>query len=315
MHRFSVLALALGCAVAAKAPLPSNLEIDVQTDTAADGMGAYQGMIDLCGGTSDDALSAQNGVHFYRFDGEGCSDADIELRSLEGEDMVLVIFEPSDGDWIELARNDDCGSLTQSCIRQGLPVGEYIVGVTTYGRSIGDGDIATEYSLRVSCHDEFACASLDCTSDDECGPGRFCGYERNASCGETGSGVCQLYPDGCSADFAEVCGCDGNTYANECAAGARGVSVAGDAACGIRGDGGEGDACEGGEFPGCRSGLRCDFSALSGCDVVAAGVCSRDAEVFCPEVVDPVCGCDGRTYDNSCLRRAAGVAEDHDGEC
>lgn len=314
LSTFSLGLIAFGCTVAAKAPLPSDLDIDVETDTAADGMGSFQGSIELCGGTSEETLSDRNGLHFYRFESDGCNDARLELRSLEGEDMLLVLFEPFSGGWVELTRNDDCeGSLTQSCIRRGLSEGDYIVGVTTHGRFTNGGDIGTEYSLTVSCHDEFACGFTDCTSDDECGAGRFCAYDRIANCGES-SGACQVYPDVCSPDFDEVCGCDGNTYANECTAQARGVSVASDSACGVSGDGAEGDDCGGGEFPGCRSGLRCDFSTLSTCDV-APGVCSRDEAVFCPEVLDPVCGCDGRTYGNSCLRRAAGVAQDHDGDC
>jgi hypothetical protein len=307
---------ALGCAVAAKAPLPSDLDIEVQADSAADGMGPFQGEIDLCGGTSEDGLTEQNGLHFYHFESDGCNDARLELRSFEGQDTLLILFEPFVGDWLELGRNDDCdGSQTESCIRRALPVGDYIVGVTTYGRFTSGVDVATEYELSVSCMDEFSCGFADCMNDDECGAGRFCAYDRSASCGESGPGACQVYADVCSPDFAEVCGCDENTYANECTAQARGISVASDTACGVGGDGAEGDQCEGREFPGCRPGLRCDFSGLSSCAVAAPGVCGRDDAVLCPDVLDPVCGCDGRTYGNSCLRRAAGVAEDHDGDC
>jgi hypothetical protein len=35
----------------------------------------------------------------------------------------------------------------------------------------------------------------------------------------------------------------------------------------------------------------------------------------CPDVRDPVCGADGKTYRNACEARCAGVAVDHPGEC
>jgi hypothetical protein len=37
--------------------------------------------------------------------------------------------------------------------------------------------------------------------------------------------------------------------------------------------------------------------------------------VACPEVLDPVCGCNGVTYGNSCLAEAAGVKSWTKGNC
>lgn len=49
-------------------------------------------------------------------------------------------------------------------------------------------------------------------------------------------------------------------------------------------------------------------------DCTGVGTCSR-RPVICAAYVDPVCGCDGRTYPNDCYAAAVGVNVEHAGAC
>jgi hypothetical protein len=156
-----------------------------------------------------------------------------------------------------------------------------------------------------------------------CTPGVACGGEGGAAC-PTGQfckppvGVCTAGAAGncapipptpiCSPSASPVCGCDGTTYLNSCLADAAGVAVdhAGECAADVQVCGGGAPACPTGEF--------CSRPAGSGCDPAVQGVCQTTPTV-CPAVVEPVCGCNGTTYDNACLADVAGVQIAGQGAC
>lgn len=66
----------------------------------------------------------------------------------------------------------------------------------------------------------------------------------------------------------------------------------------------------------CNAGEFCDFP-FGTCGVGAQGVCTRipDSPCICTDEVNPFCGCDGQTYNNSCAALCSGVPLLHAGPC
>ncbi len=68
----------------------------------------------------------------------------------------------------------------------------------------------------------------------------------------------------------------------------------------------------------CKDNAQCGSAQLcetpTGTCGSADGVCVAKPQV-CPDIVIPVCGCDGTTYPNDCWREAAGVDQAHRGAC
>ena len=72
---------------------------------------------------------------------------------------------------------------------------------------------------------------------------------------------------------------------------------------------GSGDHCA--EDSDCGTDEFCARDAFS---CAGPGTCEA-VPLLCMEVYDPVCGCDGVTYSNSCYAAAARTGVAHDGEC
>lgn len=126
-----------------------------------------------------------------------------------------------------------------------------------------------------------------CADNSECIDSQFCAQENSCS----NVGRCLARPETCDpSDMQQVCGCDGTTYENECAAFQSGVRVSalGTCECTINAD--------------CATDEYCNAITCDG-----PGVCeSRPAT--CPPPEGPsVTGCDGVVYDSECFAAAEGI--------
>jgi len=71
---------------------------------------------------------------------------------------------------------------------------------------------------------------VPCKMNEECGNSEFCNLETH--CGELAQlGTCEEKPEMCMSLFEPVCGCDRQTYDNECSANSNGVSMRSPGVC------------------------------------------------------------------------------------
>ncbi|MEC9056024.1 MAG: Kazal-type serine protease inhibitor domain-containing protein, partial [Verrucomicrobiota bacterium] len=165
------------------------------------------------------------------------------------------------------------------------------------GQTYGNACVAAAAGVNVVS--EGACVvETECRTNADCDDADYCFSEEGCNT----LGTCQPMPEICTREFRPVCGCDGRTYGNACEAAAAGVNVANQGACIVEKE--------------CRTNADCgdtDYCVFdNGCR--GPGVCQARPRV-CTRELNPVCGCDGRTYPNPCEAARAGVNVANRGAC
>jgi len=147
---------------------------------------------------------------------------------------------------------------------------------------------------------------------DGCATGEFCDYAPDALCGRAdATGTCMPIPEACDLNYDPVCGCDGETYGNACAANMAGVSVETAGEC----DTTPGAVCGGLRGAMCAEGTFCRYPPEAMCGAAdQTGTC-EPIPGGCTLDVMPVCGCDGVTYSNACGANMEGVSVASSGAC
>ena len=140
-----------------------------------------------------------------------------------------------------------------------------------------------------------------CRSNSDCTTG-FCSKALDScSFWPQTYGVCTPKPTTCSPVWEPVCGCNRVTYGNACEAAAAGWNIRRIGDCHLE----------------CQADAECAESEYCARDpgmCSGTGLCKERAEV-CTADIDWACGCNARTYTNSCEAAAQGVNVAYDGFC
>jgi cysteine-rich repeat protein len=173
-------------------------------------------------------------------------------------------------------------------------------GLREAGEQCDDGDAEAGDCCTVDCRVEAGCdvtcdQHFPCAADEQCVPhcsrGAICQPLATLECGD-----------------GPVCGCDRNTqFRDRCAAWDAGQGVGINGPCPTYCDS---DAnCRANEF--CARG---DATCEMWLDGRARGICT-EVPTACWVPGNPVCGCDGQTYESRCVLARARMSPRHAGPC
>ncbi|MGE0789911.1 MAG: Kazal-type serine protease inhibitor domain-containing protein [Sandaracinaceae bacterium] len=144
-------------------------------------------------------------------------------------------------------------------------------GGVTCGRVVcGEGMVCCNASCGICTLPDQGCTAIECvdscTSNADCAPGQYCAVGQGCP-SAANEGTCMPIPDPiCPAVVDPVCGCDGVTHENSCAAISSGVNIAYDGECTA--------GCEPDDARGVGACAAIVGVAWNGTECIALGGCS-----------------------------------------